>query len=249
MKIHKKSLAAICAALTMSGFSSLAASAFDGTADAGRAVLCDAAYEMLLDQGYTPAELNEMLSLTNIENIKDFAYSVRCFSAPESTASIKVDVTFKTTNVSFFGIVNGTITSNSISGNNETEHTQDTFSSTGKIMTYYFSRSNLSASLSNCITTRGSITEFKIGGQNRIDDVDDYVSIDDYSEFIALGDVNNDGSVDITDYVLICNFLVQAGPSDFDTDAADVNLDGNIDSTDATLVYYYIARINSHVWG
>ena len=58
-----------------------------------------------------------------------------------------------------------------------------------------------------------------------------------------LGDVNNDGSIDIIDALLIAQFYV--GLVNIDTSNADTNCDGNVDIIDALLIaQYYVGLMN-----
>jgi hypothetical protein len=60
-----------------------------------------------------------------------------------------------------------------------------------------------------------------------------------------LGDVNDDGSIDIVDALLIAQEYVGLNPSPFNTANADTNCDGGIDIVDALLVaQYYVGLIN-----
>ena len=47
-----------------------------------------------------------------------------------------------------------------------------------------------------------------------------------------LGDVNNDGTVDISDYIGVANHILGNTPEGFNETAADVNNDGSIDISD-----------------
>ncbi len=49
---------------------------------------------------------------------------------------------------------------------------------------------------------------------------------------VTMGDVNGDGSVDVTDVVGIANHVMGATPADFILEAADMNGDGGVDVTD-----------------
>ncbi|MBR5685630.1 MAG: dockerin type I repeat-containing protein [Muribaculaceae bacterium] len=60
-----------------------------------------------------------------------------------------------------------------------------------------------------------------------------------------LGDVNSDGSVDITDATLLINFLLDNDASLINLIAADVNNDILVDITDATMLINYLL---SGVW-
>lgn len=55
-----------------------------------------------------------------------------------------------------------------------------------------------------------------------------------------LGDVNNDGFVDLTDAICIVYHVLQKTPAIFIEEAADVNLDGSIDLTDAISIVYRV---------
>ncbi|MBN2442450.1 MAG: glycoside hydrolase family 3 C-terminal domain-containing protein [Spirochaetales bacterium] len=58
------------------------------------------------------------------------------------------------------------------------------------------------------------------------------------------GDVNNDGSIDIVDALLIAQYYVDLNPPNFDISRADTNCNGNIDIVDALLIaQYYVGLI------
>jgi beta-glucosidase len=60
-----------------------------------------------------------------------------------------------------------------------------------------------------------------------------------------LGDVNNDGSINIVDALLAAQFYVGLNPANFDQSRADVNCSGNIDIVDALLIaQYYVGLID-----
>jgi hypothetical protein len=60
-----------------------------------------------------------------------------------------------------------------------------------------------------------------------------------------LGDVNNNGDVDIIDALMIAQFYVGLDPSGFISSAADVNCSGDIDIVDALLVaQFYVGLIS-----
>jgi hypothetical protein len=62
-----------------------------------------------------------------------------------------------------------------------------------------------------------------------------------------VGDVNNSGSIDIVDALLIAQFYVGLNPSNFDSSVADVNSDGSVNIVDALQVaQYYVGIIT--VW-
>ncbi|MBN2440654.1 MAG: glycoside hydrolase family 9 protein [Spirochaetales bacterium] len=59
-----------------------------------------------------------------------------------------------------------------------------------------------------------------------------------------LGDVNNDGSIDIVDALLVAQYYVDLNPVNFDSNKADTNCDGQIDIVDALLVaQFYVGLI------
>ncbi|MBN1700152.1 MAG: dockerin type I repeat-containing protein [Spirochaetales bacterium] len=61
----------------------------------------------------------------------------------------------------------------------------------------------------------------------------------------TLGDVNNDGTVNIVDALAVAQYSVQMNPSPFYTQAADVDASGSITIVDALLVaQYYVGIIN-----
>lgn len=53
-----------------------------------------------------------------------------------------------------------------------------------------------------------------------------------FSENILIGDVNDDGDVDISDYIGVANYILGKAPSGFNETAADINSDGTIDISD-----------------
>jgi len=72
--------------------------------------------------------------------------------------------------------------------------------------------------------------------------IDAYKSTEPWSTFgtieampepdFVLGDVNNDGAVDISDYIGVANHILGNTPAGFNATAADVNNDGDIDISD-----------------
>jgi enterochelin esterase-like enzyme len=65
-------------------------------------------------------------------------------------------------------------------------------------------------------------------------------------ETTSLGDVNNDGSIDILDGLLTAQYYVGLEPEGFIPGNADTNCDGSIDIVDALLIaQYYVGLINS----
>ena len=65
------------------------------------------------------------------------------------------------------------------------------------------------------------------------------IDIGSSSEMVTLGDVNNDGEVDLTDVVLIFDYFMGEELTDFVEEAADFNGDGDVDLTDVVLVFDY----------
>ena len=62
--------------------------------------------------------------------------------------------------------------------------------------------------------------------------------------FVTLGDVNNDGEVDIADAVCIVNHIIGKPNAVYIEEAADTNGDNDIDIADAVcIVNYVIGRI------
>ena len=57
---------------------------------------------------------------------------------------------------------------------------------------------------------------------------------------LLLGDVNSDGDVNITDVMILINYLLGSDVSPFDESAADTNTDGNVNISDATILISYI---------
>lgn len=61
----------------------------------------------------------------------------------------------------------------------------------------------------------------------------------------GVGDVNNSGSIDIVDALLIAQYYVGLNPSNFNQAAADTNCNGTIDIVDALLIaQYYVGLIS-----
>jgi len=61
----------------------------------------------------------------------------------------------------------------------------------------------------------------------------------------TLGDVNDDGSVDIVDALLTAQYYVGLNPANFSPDNADVNCDGSVDIVDALLIaQYYVGLLS-----
>jgi hypothetical protein len=60
----------------------------------------------------------------------------------------------------------------------------------------------------------------------------------------SLGDVNNDGNINIVDALLVAQYYVGLNPSNFDTSRADTNCDGSINIVDALLIaQYYVGLV------
>lgn len=60
-----------------------------------------------------------------------------------------------------------------------------------------------------------------------------------------LGDVNNDGAIDIVDALLVAQYYVELNPGNFDQSRADTNCDGSVDIVDALLIaQYYVGLIS-----
>ena len=95
---------------------------------------------------------------------------------------------------------------------------------------------------------KGVVSSFTADGQSVLNP-DDYIH-PFYPEMIALGDVNGDGQVDVSDANAIIQYVGNSGDiTDKGKLAADVNLDGNVDLDDAVQVLTYIANHIPHVWG
>jgi hypothetical protein len=59
---------------------------------------------------------------------------------------------------------------------------------------------------------------------------------------VSIGDVNDNGIVDIVDALLVAQFYVGLNPSNFDEGRADANCNGTIDIVDALLIAQYYCR-------
>ena len=55
-----------------------------------------------------------------------------------------------------------------------------------------------------------------------------------------LGDVNDDGAVDISDATTLINYLLYGDATGVNLEGADCNPDGNIDISDATTLINYL---------
>jgi hypothetical protein len=63
---------------------------------------------------------------------------------------------------------------------------------------------------------------------------------------VTLGDVNNDGIINIVDALMTAQYYVDLSPQPFDTQAADVDCNGTINIVDALIIaQYYVGLINS----
>ncbi|MBN2443243.1 MAG: glycoside hydrolase family 9 protein [Spirochaetales bacterium] len=60
-----------------------------------------------------------------------------------------------------------------------------------------------------------------------------------------LGDVNNNGVIDIVDALLIAQYYVDLNPSNFDVSRADTNCNGSVDIVDALLIAQYYVNLIS----
>jgi len=49
---------------------------------------------------------------------------------------------------------------------------------------------------------------------------------------VLLGDVNNDGTVDVSDVMSLANYILGKTVDNFDVSVADINNDGTIDVSD-----------------
>jgi hypothetical protein len=61
-----------------------------------------------------------------------------------------------------------------------------------------------------------------------------------------LGDVNDDGEINIVDALLVAQYYVGLNPSNFNINNADTNCDGEVNILDALLIaQYYVGLVNS----
>ncbi|MCR4758994.1 MAG: dockerin type I repeat-containing protein [Oscillospiraceae bacterium] len=100
-----------------------------------------------------------------------------------------------------------------------------------------------------CIV-QGTVLSFTVNGEPA-PKPEDYIH-PFYHRMIALGDVNGDNQVDVTDANLIIQYSGGSSVSaisDRGKLAADVNLDGIVDLDDAVQILTYIANCVPHVWG
>ena len=76
----------------------------------------------------------------------------------------------------------------------------------------------------------------------------EFLSTNAFNEqsLLLLGDVNNDGFIDIVDALLTAQYYVGLDPTGFHPELADVNADGFIDIVDALLIaQYYVGLIDT----
>ena len=83
----------------------------------------------------------------------------------------------------------------------------------------------------------------KVNSQNTAVEVGTIYSALEVTD-VAMGDVNGDGKVNITDSSTLISYLLGESPSPFNTTAADVNGDGRIGITDAVLINDMIIKNN-----
>jgi hypothetical protein len=67
------------------------------------------------------------------------------------------------------------------------------------------------------------------------------------SDAYTLGDVNNDGSVSVTDVTMVISHILGQTPEGFNKDAADINGDGSISVTDVTMTINIILTGNTSI--
>ena len=71
----------------------------------------------------------------------------------------------------------------------------------------------------------------------------DFKEIKEMSEMYILGDVNNDGTISVTDVGMIISYILQTNPAGFNKDAADLNGDGTISVTDVGALITKILQV------
>ena len=83
------------------------------------------------------------------------------------------------------------------------------------------------------LTVNGvDVTGDVIDGQYTITEVTSDLTVNAEFKECLLGDINNDGKVDVSDYIGIANHILGTPQAYFNEDAADVNNDGKIDVSD-----------------
>jgi hypothetical protein len=73
------------------------------------------------------------------------------------------------------------------------------------------------------------------------------------SNVYSLGDINNDGKIDVTDLVIIKRYLVSGNKTEWKLTEeklalSDINNDGKVDITDVVLVKRHIVAGNKEEW-
>ena len=64
------------------------------------------------------------------------------------------------------------------------------------------------------------------------------LTLSDPNNFILMGDVNDDGEVDLSDAIMVTYYSLHEVPSNFKENVADMNGDGEIDLSDAIIIIY-----------
>jgi hypothetical protein len=255
MKNKRPCAALLSVALMLNISTAVPASATDND-DNAQPALCEAAYEYLeQDRGWTRQEVDQMLEAmrtrTYTTYVNDYIFNVYCTSLSGSpTHSFNLAATY----VNDYILNWGTVTGGSITNYNAaqvpgfepgTTETNETltvnFSSTGKVLTYRLTLASEYYGVLASVPDTPHITLYSWNGG--------YVT-----SALGLGNVDNVPNspstvIDISDYILLCNYLAEDPNTIIDISVADVDQNGSIGWSDAYQLEDYIMKRINHIWG
>lgn len=255
MKTKRLCAALLSVALMLNNSIAVSVSATDSD-DSAQPTLCEAAYEHFeQDRGLTREEVDQMLNAMNTRTyttyINDYIFNVYCTSLSGSpTHSFNLAATYVNDYILNWGTVtDGTITNHITDqnpgldpGTTETTETMTVnFSSTGKVLTYRLTLASQAHNIDDSVPDPPHITLYGWNGG--------YVT-----SALELGNVDNvpdspSTVIDISDYILLCNYLAEDPNTIIDISVADVDQNGSIGWSDAYQLEDYIMKRINHIWG
>lgn len=223
-------------------------------------------YSIWKDNGHPADELDKVFAEKKRSLIKDYVYYCECENTGHAfTAEILTDI--DPLNVSYFDAVplKGKTLDISPALCQESPEPgctryRNTVSGSGKYSQFVFRFvCDTDADPEQCIVRR-TVSDVTVNGLS-VPDTEAYMHL--YKKYtnskisrigmLALGDVNKDNQVDVTDANLIIQYSGGGSNAPAINDrgklAADVNLDGVVDLDDAVQILTYIANYVPHVWG